>query len=366
VDDDEKEEEKESGTGKNQVEKEEEEKDDEDNGDDDDSDTTTTTTTTTTNSSAEKITSNQPVRILVNTAWGNSVLDRKLELNALRTRSMADLKKSISKQLPGKPPILSLELVFGGRILSDDDMLVDELFEDDEEEDGDDAEDEDGDGIDEPHRSLVLNIVPPVEAKFATELLRRLREESHSDDYLSTQDLIDAYYLNQVAMGQNSKLLVNPSSSSSSTTSSSSSTTLLRLEMQAQAKLLQEQLQRQTPELVWQKALEPVVSKSHTAEERRGQRYRSGKGGARTNLKKSLQHNFNVVRFVFLGGDALSLLIVSTGPSSILGVKVSFVRCGMSSPMMCDDSYTISWSFYDASIFFFFFVVSIGLGHYDS
>jgi hypothetical protein len=243
-------------------------------------------------------------------------------LNALRTRSMADLKKSISKQLPGKPPILSLELVFGGRILSDDDMLVDELFDDDEDDDERDDDEEGEDGIEGPHRSLVLNIVPPVEAKFATELLRRLREESHSDDYLLTQDLIDAYYLNQVAMGQNSKLLVNPSSSSSS---SSSSTTLLRLEMQAQAKLLQEQLQRQTPESVWQKALEPAVSKSHTAEERRGQRYRSGKGGARTNLKKSLQHNFNVVSLVVFG---IQPLFVSFRHSSILGVKVSLFRCG--------------------------------------
>ena len=56
-----------------------------------------------------------------------------------------------------------------------------------------------------------------------------------------------------------------------------------------------EELKSQVPEDVWAASLEPV-QKSHNTEERRGQRYRSGKGGARTSLKKSIQRNMNIVR----------------------------------------------------------------------
>ena len=226
----------------------------------------------------------KPAQLLVQTNWGNQVLDQRVELNAARTRNVASLKKSLSRLLPGRPPILGLELVYEGRAL-DDEMLVDELFDEDDEEDEDEE-----DGAEEnagPSKTLILNAIPPVDPKFATELASQLKAHAEDDeDTMSTEELVEAYFLNQAAMARNSQLLADPNLESSP---------LLRLEIQEQAKQLKESLQSQIPEDVWQKSLEPV-RKSHTTEERRGQRYRSGKGGARTNLKKSIQHNMNIVR----------------------------------------------------------------------
>jgi hypothetical protein len=226
------------------------------------------------------VVSSQPVRLLVQTNWGNDVLDQRVELTAARNRNVASLKKSLSRLLPGRPPILGLELVSEGRIL-DDEMIVDELFDDDD-EDEDDEEAEDG-----SNKVLILNSVPPVDPKFATELAPKLKAHVEDDaETLSTEQLIDAYFLNQAAMSRNSQLLANPNMESSP---------LLRLEIQEQAKKLLEQLKAEIPENIWESSLEPI-RRSHHVEEYRGHRYRSGKGGARTNLKKSIQHNLNIVR----------------------------------------------------------------------
>jgi hypothetical protein len=227
--------------------------------------------------------SSQPVKLHIQTNWGNSVVDHKLEINAARTRDVASLKKSVSRLLPGRPPLLGLELVYEGRVL-DDDMLVDELFDDDDEED--EEEDDEDDEENAPSKTLILNALPPVDPKFATELRPKLRAHVEDDaDTLSTDELVDAYYLNQAAMSRNSQLLVDPNTPTSP---------LLRLEVQELAAQLREQLQSQTPDDVWEASLAPVQKSLHT-EERRGQRYRSGKGGASTNLKKSIQTNMNIV-----------------------------------------------------------------------
>jgi hypothetical protein len=177
--------------------------------------------------------------------------------------------------------MLGLELVYEGRVLEDE-MLVDELFDDDEDE-----EDKDEESGDEARRTLILNALPPVAPKFATELLPKLKAHvENNDESLSTEELVDAFFLNQAAMNHNGQLLANPNTPSSP---------LLRLEIQEQAQQLREQLQSQIPEDVWESTLH-AVRKSHHQEERRGQRYRSGKGGATTNLKQSLQHNLNIVR----------------------------------------------------------------------
>ncbi|CAJ1952356.1 unnamed protein product [Cylindrotheca closterium] len=219
----------------------------------------------------------KPVRLLVQTNWGNPVIDLQVELNAKRDRNVASLKKSLSRLLPGRPPIVSLQLVSEGRVL-DDEMLVDELF-DDEDEDEDEEEEE-------TSKTLLLNSIPPVDPKFALELVPKLKAHMEDDeDTLTTEELLDAYFLNQVAIARNGQLLDNPEAGSS--------TAVLKFEMKEKADALQEQLKVDVPEEVWQKSLESVQRNRQT-EEFRGQRYRSGKGGARTNLKKSIQHNLNI------------------------------------------------------------------------
>ena len=96
-------------------------------------------------------------------------------------------------------------------------------------------------------KTLLLNIVPPVDPKFATELIPKLKPHAADDeDTLTTQEILDAYFLNQVAMSRNALLLSNPLTPSSP---------LIRLELQEQAKQLQEQFRSQIPEKVWEASM---------------------------------------------------------------------------------------------------------------
>ena len=243
------------------------------------------------------IASMEPVRLIISTNWGNSIIDQSIELTPARTRDVASLKKSLSKQLPGRPPVVALDLVYEGRIL-DDETLVDEFFEDEDEEDEDEDDVEEGN---EPNRKLTLNLVPPVDPKFATELGPKLVYRSDDDDEeyardplgaageLTADELVDAYYMNQVAMSRNAQLLADPNDPSSP---------FLRLTMQEQARELREQLQSETPADVWEKCMEvrDETGSNNPREEWRGQRYRSTKGGVSRQLKTIIQTNMNVVR----------------------------------------------------------------------
>ena len=245
-----------------------------------------------------KIASQLPVRLIISTNWGNSVVDQTVELTPSRTRDVASLKKSLSKQLLGRPPIVALDLVYEGRSLEDD-MIVDELFEDEDDEEEDDEDDEVEEG-NEPTRKLTLNLVPPVDPKFATEILPKLKGFLDDDDDFATktadpdtltaEEVVDAYYMNQVCMARNAQLLADPNAPSSP---------LLRLELQEQAKQLRDQLEAETPPDVWEKCLAvPDPSKSGgLQEEWKGQRYRSTKGGVSRQIKTAIQTNMNVVRY---------------------------------------------------------------------
>lgn len=265
-------------------------------------------------SKVPSIASMEPVRLILSTNWGNPVIDHKVELTPARTRNIATIKKSLSKQLPGRPPIVAIEIVYEGRIL-DDETLVDELFEDEDEEEEDyDDEVEEGN---EPSRKLTINILPPVDPKFATELGPKLLYHGDDDDdydvgtaatigddeSFTTEELINAYYMNQVAMSRNAQLLADPNVPSSP---------FLRMELQEQAMQLKEQLQSETPAEVWEKCMSVPTKKGngHSREEWRGQRYRSGKGGVKTQLMTTVQTNLNVnwedaikqsILFLFLG-----------------------------------------------------------------
>jgi len=269
-----------------EIEKEDDAGDNED--EDEDEDTTTKVTEKT-----SSIASMGTVQLFISTNWGNSVIDHKVELKSKRTKTIADLKKSLTKQLPGRPPMLALDLVYEGRIL-DEETLMEELFED---EDDDEEEEEDN----EPHRKLTLNIVPPVDPKFMTELGPKLM--FYSDDVdddnnfiinsatdidsLTTTALIDAYYLNQVAMSLNAHLLADPNTPSSPYT---------RLESIEQGRQMRDELCAQIGPEKWEKLMKVTTEKSRNdnKEEWRGERYRSGKGGVTTQLKTTLQTNLNV------------------------------------------------------------------------
>eukprot|EP00934_Nitzschia_sp_Nitz4_P003778 Nitzschia sp. Nitz4//scaffold12_size214221//201143//202157//NITZ4_001538-RA/size214221-exonerate_protein2genome-gene-0.59-mRNA-1//1//CDS//3329535134//3768//frame0 len=195
---------------------------------------------------------------------------------ATRTRNMFTLKKSLSRQLPGKPPVRAFQLVYQGTIL-DDEMLVDELFDEDDEDD--DEEIEDG-------------------------------SSTAADDTLTTEELLQAYFLNQVAMTQNAMLLGNPDHAMSST---------FRLEMREQAQQLLDQFREQTPPDVWSASLETKDNKG-VVEERRGHRYRTSAGGIHSSVRKTIQTNLNIARPVKLWTKTLFYMMTNPPPvvSSLL------------------------------------------------
>lgn len=250
---------------------------------------------TETESSTESSTINQRVALSIQTNWGSRILDLSLELEAARSKNIRNIKERVAKQMPGRPPVLGLQFVYEGRVL-DDDVLLDELFDDDDDDvhvDDDDDEEEGGKSSSST-KILILNVVPPVEPHFAVELESMISPHSVDDNRtLTTEDLINAYFLNQLAMTRNAELLANPDSDASSSSSSLLSSPVMRLQMRHKAEQLKQQLQREIPTEIWKKAVEPVPK--HT-EEYRGNRYRSGRGGAKTNFRRSLQTNFNVVR----------------------------------------------------------------------
>jgi hypothetical protein len=165
-------------------------------------------------------------------------------------------------------------------------MLLDELcarHEEDMDDDDDVELDEDGN----PILALTLNILPTVDKKFAVDLQPKIKKHYVGDENtLPTDALLDAYFLNQAAMERNAQLLANPNQKLKPETP---------FEMKNQAKTLREQLQSQTDPEVWEKSLKPL-DKTDDLPDIRGQRYRSGKGGATTSLKKNIQTFLNVVR----------------------------------------------------------------------
>jgi hypothetical protein len=142
--------------------------------------------------------------------------------------------------------------------------------------------------------------VPPVDQKFATEM-KAVSE-------MSTSDLLDAYTANAAAMYHNARSLgSNPPELDGP----------LSLQLRHEAMRIREHLTTGWPDSAMQ-ILEmeaPSRNEAEVVEERRGQRVRSGKGGATTNLRKSLQRNLNVV-------SASHELVSMTSLSFFFGVNI--------------------------------------------
>ena len=216
--------------------------------------------------------SSEPLTINVKTNLGNKVVDQAMELLVSRTRDVASVKQTLSRQLPGRPPASTLTLMVGSRVLGDEE-LVDELVDDEDEQDEDD----------ETSSTLVLTLdmVPPVDPKFATTL--------HLDE-MTTSEILDAYTANAAAMYNNAQSLVSEPSADKAFGS-------LSIQLRHEAYRIREQLTSAFPESALHKLDEDTPPhETQEVAQRRGQRYRSGRGGAKTNMKRTIQRNLNVVR----------------------------------------------------------------------
>ena len=129
----------------NQEEQEEEEESDEEESDEEELEESKPQT------QAQQL-SKEPIAITIQTAVGNALVDQVLELTVQRGRTIASIKESIRRQLPGKPPVACMQLVVDGQALADHVTLVDLL--DDEEEDDDDDDDDQADNSEERASAL--------------------------------------------------------------------------------------------------------------------------------------------------------------------------------------------------------------------
>eukprot|EP00547_Thalassionema_nitzschioides_P001341 CAMPEP_0194199800 /NCGR_PEP_ID=MMETSP0156-20130528/677_1 /TAXON_ID=33649 /ORGANISM="Thalassionema nitzschioides, Strain L26-B" /LENGTH=437 /DNA_ID=CAMNT_0038924739 /DNA_START=251 /DNA_END=1564 /DNA_ORIENTATION=+ len=247
--------------------------------------------------------SGEPVSITVKTNTGNPLIDVSLELMMARSKKIENVKATVSRMLKSRPPVESFSIRYHGMLL-DDESFVHELI---------DEEDEDDDDEESSGKVLTLDMIPPVDPKFATQL-SKMQE-------MSTSELLDAYATNSAAMYQNGYELYSNALNTQnqaddedeeSSQSSFSVQAPVSSRLQEQAQAIREKLVAKFPE----KALEllneegPPSDPSEMLQKRRGQRYRTSRGGVRTNLKRTIQTNLNInwsdtirnfVLFLFFG-----------------------------------------------------------------
>lgn len=201
----------------------------------------------------------------------------------------------------------AIVLRLDGQIL-DDDVLVQDLVDEDDEEDEDD-EHEDDDGL--PKVTIIVDMVPPVDPKFGTEMKNRL-------DDMTNQQVLDAYIANLASLHQNSiDMMQQPrgeendvdgeeSDEEEDEDNESVSPPIMQtnLEMQRHIMLLQEQIADSLSEDA-KKLLEKTDTPSSPIEDdldsydgdlllKESIKRKKRKGGATMNVKRALQKNLNI------------------------------------------------------------------------
>lgn len=241
--------------------------------------------------------SSQPVSITFKTNLGSPLIDTSVDLLVPRARSIQHVKKSVSKALPGRPPVELLRLLSSdGMVLDQDDMLVDELVDDD---DDDDEEEEEK----EHDLVLVLDMVPPVDPKFGTQM-DRLRD-------MTVSEVLDAYTTNAAAMLRNGQSLLSSEQEQEQRRKQeddedddenedphpSVNNKNLGLELRQQSQTIRRHVTEGFDEKAQAllNSTDVLADEAAVQEERRGQRYRSGKGGVTSNMKRAIQRNLNIV-----------------------------------------------------------------------
>lgn len=276
-------------------------------------------------SSATNIgTSTAPVKVQIRTGLQCPLIDQRLDLTCSRSRDVLSIKQRISRQMRGRPPVSMQRLILlgnGGKMLQDDVLLSDIVPDsnEDEEEDEDDDGAAGSDGL--VKISFTLDVVPPIDGKFATDdfgdLLKRM----------TTDELLDSYCSNVAAMhyssmslmkeldeignhmqrgrteAEDSSIYTKDNDDFSQPSSSAS------LAMRRHALLVKEQLLSNFPEGTYKEIWKDTSGDNECGEEvngmndggsrqrviARGQKTRNGiRGGATMNVKRAVQHNLNI------------------------------------------------------------------------
>ena len=286
-------------------------------------------------SPSASVASGPPVKLSIRTAVQSSLIDQHLDFTASRTRTVRSLQQAISKTMRGRPPLQCIQLKYHGRTLEADET-VDDLLADRDEDDKEESDGEESD-IGEEEEDLVrllltCDIVPPIDAKFGLEFREKIAT-------MSTREIVEAYCVNVAGMVYGQELMTReseehergetrqeegedddedeeedaarrPAGSENHSLnirkkaalvqkqfqSTLSSDTLQLMEVE-HARVQQQQGAAETHGEA--PAVYGLVPQKSSAELRRGRKGRTLKGGATMNVKRSLQRNLNVVRFLW-------------------------------------------------------------------
>ena len=277
-----------------------------------------------------EVPSSTPIKLIVRTGLNCPLIDQTMEVTASRTRTIASIRQTVSRQMRGRPPISSIRLLLDGRDLRDDELL-DDLAPDEEEENDEDLEDdEEEDGM--TKLRLTLDAVPPVDPKFGVELAELMKK-------MDNNELLEAYAANTAAMHANAARLFagetgvgndNEDDDVDEEEGSESlilpaSVTMRQHAVSVKARIL-EAMPEEAVAFLTNKDEVGANEKSSAATMRKHRKGRAVKGGASTHVKLVLQRNLNInwadtirnfVLFLFFGyfggRDPLSRTIMYLG-----------------------------------------------------
>jgi hypothetical protein len=261
-----------------------------------------------------------PVKVILRTTMASPLIDQSIEFTASRTRTVASLKQAVSRQFRGRPPQSMITLLYRGQVLQDD-TLVSELIQEDDMDDADAQEEKDTENPEEEEDSLkqlhiVVDIIPPIDPKFGTDLKQRLPT-------LTAQELLDAYVANLAMMHQNSMDIMHPMGGGTSSTdqdqdeisSYTTTTTLQSVAMRSHAltlkQIILQSLSEDGKKVLLGSSPEGEVDEGDNVQETqsgytsmgdsvllrqsiRG-KLRKKRGGASMNVKRALQTQLNIV-----------------------------------------------------------------------
>lgn len=247
--------------------------------------------------------SNLPVKVTLKTNLSGSVLiDQSIEITASPSRTVQSLKQSVSRQFKSRPPMEAVVLRLDGQVLDDDTIVSDLVDEEDEDEDD---EDEDDDGL--PKLTINVDMIPPVDPKFGTEMKQRLED-------MTNEEVFDAYISNLAAMHQNSLDLMQPEVTDIASDEEDEGDDEEEIEkdvpntnllMQQYAMMLKDQISKSFTE-EQKELLEKSDTPSSPEEDdldnysgdlllKESIKRKKRRGGATANVKRTLQKNLNIV-----------------------------------------------------------------------
>ena len=149
-----------------------------------------------------------PVTILVQTNTGSSMIDPIIELPLVNPnkRTILSIKQSIQRQLASsatcKPPLSTIQLMYQGQILTDDELLLADVLDEDDDDDDDDENENDSKSNDDAKPiHMNLDMIPPVDSKnFMYDVEAKLGDTT-------TADLLLAYATNEASIYYNTQQL---------------------------------------------------------------------------------------------------------------------------------------------------------------